>query len=390
MPQSLEMLDLRARLANLFPTGMKLGECHYKFRALGGGTIIHTIQNNTASIIILLCMQLIHAAPATAQDNLRLWDTDNISAHNCRNFAAAIGAEQFDQVIQGYKWPHASGGGAHYIEGNAKHLNAAAIGRANDKKFAARILSAARSNAFTKLDFEGPGGSSPAFVSAIIVKSTAYAVSYLRSKNALNQSELTEIDVWVRRLIKNSDNRPPGSGYYAHSLDHQAAIMLAQLMWGAAVEDAATFRKGQREVLKMLKRLKRNPYFVSDLRNNNEVMHHMVHAGMLLQLNRIKVFDIEYGKNTFNDAVSYHSKRVILNGTKKIKTQSDAIDPPRSIMRSQGFGTHLAWIPVYLSAQGASAASSAVKALSSELRKIDRKPYWGMQMGVHAGCLYGR
>lgn len=343
-------------------------------------------ENSSPTIFALvICVSgwLVQSGPSDAQESLRLWSTTYKSSSACRSHSAAIGPDRLSQTIQGHKWPHTSGMGIEYIDRNAKHLNAAALGRAKDSAFAARLLSAARSSAFTKLDFEGPGGSSPAFVSAIVVESTAYAVSYLRTRNALSGSDLKEIDAWVRKLMKNSGTR-------ANSLDHKAAIASSQLMWAAAVGNTSEFQKARRKLSSVFNKLRRNPYFVADLRNNNEVMHQMVHAGMVLRLNGLDAFNAKFGKHTFNDAIAHHAQQVRNNGSKQVKTKGDPTDQARSIMRSQGWGTHLAWIPVYLSAQPSGTAVPAVKALNSHLRRTDRKPYWGIQMGIHTGCLYGR
>lgn len=324
--------------------------------------VFRNIMLGIFALLACLSVPLIQAGPAHAQDNLRLWNTAYKSSSACRSHSAATGPDRLSQSIQGHKWPHTSGMGIEYIDRNAKHLNAAALGRANDSAFSARLLNAARSNAFTKLDFEGAGGSSPSFVSAIVVESTAYAVSYLRTRNTLSGSDLKEIDAWVRKLMKNSGKR-------AGSLDHKAAVASSQLMWAAAVGNTSEFQKARRKLSSVFTKLKRNPYFVADLRNNNEVMHHMVHAGMVLRLNGLDVFNAKFGKHTFNDAIAYHAQQVRSNGSKQIKTKGDPTDQARSIMRSQGWGTHLAWVPVYLSAQPYGTAVSAVKALNSDLRR---------------------
>jgi hypothetical protein len=339
----------------------------------------------TFTIAVLVCLTgwSVQGVSADAQTNLRLWNTSYKSPSACRSHLGAVGPDNLSQSIQGHRWPHTPGMGIEYIERNAKHLNAAALGRANDNAFAARLLTAARTNAFTKLDFEGAGGSSPAFVSAIVVASTAYAVSYLRSRDGLSISELKEIDTWVRKLMKNSRQR-------AGSQDHIAALAASQLLWAAAVGNTAEFHKARHKVSSVLNKLNRNPYFVEDLRNNNEVMQHMVHAGMVLRLNGLDVFNAKFGRHTFNDAIAYHAQQVIANGTKKVRTTGDPTDQARSILRAQGWGTHLAWIPVYLSAQPTGTAAPAVRALDAFLRRIDDKPYWGLQMGIHTGCLHGR
>ena len=50
----------------------------------------------------------------------------------------------------------------------------------------------------------------------------------------------------------------------------------------------------------------------------------------------------------------------------------------------------LRWIPVVLSTPGSDAARRDVLALDAALRRTDRNPYWGIQIGVHSGCLFGR
>jgi hypothetical protein len=205
----------------------------------------------------------------------------------------------------------------------------------------------------------------------------------LRTQNALAPNELKEIDAWIRKLMKNSKQR-------SNSLDHKAALGASQLMWAAAIGNTGEFGKARRQLNSIFGKLKRNPYFISDLRNNNETMHQMVHAGLVLRLNGIDVFNTKFGKYTFNDAVDYHAQQVLRNGTNKVTTAGDPTDQARSIMRSQGWGTHLGWIPVYLSAQPSGPAANAVRNLNAHLRRTDRKPYWGIQMAIHTGCLYGR
>ena len=125
------------------------------------------------------------------------------------------------------------------------------------------------------------------------------------------------------------------------------------------------------------------------MRSNNEVMHHMIYAAYILKLNGIDIFDRKFGSHTLNDAVAYHARAVIENGSKKTRTVNDPTDKPRSILRSHGFGTHIAWVPVYLAGVPSGSASEAVRALDNLLRRTDGRPYWGMQIGVHTGCLFG-
>lgn len=326
---------------------------------------------------------LMVSSPVRANSGLQLWTTAYRNTAACRSHSAPVGTETLSRSLQGHHYPHTPGMGIEFLDRTAKHLNAAVLGRANDRALADRLLSAARNEAFTRLDFQGPGGSSPAFVSAVVVESVAYSVSYLRSRNALTAGEVKEIDVWVRKLLRNAGQR-------ANSQDHKAVLGSSQLMWGAATGNVSDFNAGRRKLTGVLGKLRSSPYFVNDLRNNNEVMHHMVHAGMVLRLNGIDVFNAKFGKYTFTDAIAYHAVQVAQNGSGKVTTKGDAAEQARSIFRAQGWGTHLAWIPVYLSAQPSGSAASQVRALDAALRRVDRKPYWGLQMAVHTGCLYGR
>lgn len=334
-------------------------------------------------VIALICLIGVpFQGRVNAQPSLTLWTTSFANKGQCRGYSKAISPQVINKVIQGYKWPNTIGGGGEFIDQNTKHLNMSVSGPTNDKSLLSRLLGAARSDALTKLDFESPGGGSPAFVSAIVVKSVAYSVSYLRTRSAITPTEVEEIDKWIQKLMKNSRAGTP-------SMDHKAANAVAQIMWGAATNDGRLFKKGQSQLDWILRKLKRSAYFSDDIRNNNEVMHHVIHGSHVLWVNGINVFDKNYGKRTLHDATAYHANQVRQNGANPIKTSGDPSDLARSIMRAQGWGTHLAWIPIYLSLFRSSGASQEVKALDQALRTSDRKPYYGRQIGIHSGCLYG-
>uniref|UniRef100_UPI003565260F hypothetical protein n=1 Tax=Shimia sp. TaxID=1954381 RepID=UPI003565260F len=276
--------------------------------------------------------------PAQAQT---LWSTQHVRPSDCGRFSKTAGTAEFSTTLQGFKWPLQKGSGALFVWDTAAHLNAAAIGRAKEARLRERLLAAARSGAFTKLDFEGPGGSSPAFVSTTIIKSVAHSVDYLRGRNALSSQDVKEIGSWVGKLSKNSKVR-------ATSKDHRAAILVSQLMWTAATDDQKGFSRNLRQFDTYLRALRKAPYFTSDLRNNNEVMQHIVHGAAILHMNGVDRFSPKFGQYSLNDAVTYHANQVRANGTAKIGTAGDPHDQARSIMRADGHGTHLAWIPVFL------------------------------------------
>lgn len=322
--------------------------------------------------------------PGLAESNtLRLWSTAHVSESACLSHGGAYGPETHRKALQGFKYPYSRDSGIGFLDHTVQHINLAAIGRADDTKLRDRLLNAARGAAFSRLDFEGPGGSSPAFVSALIVRSVAYAVAYLRKNNALTSEQMKSIERWVKKLMRNSRAR-------AGSLDHKAAIAASNLTWAAAIGDTGEFKKARTRLNRILNKIKRKPYFVSNLRNNNEVMHHVTIAAHVLRLNGIDVFNRRFGMHSLNDAVAHHAREVVRAGAAKLKTVGDPADQARKILRAQGFGTHVAWVPVYLANVPSGGASRDVRALDAALRKSDRKPYWGMQIGIHSGCLFGR
>lgn len=136
--------------------------------------------------------------------------------------------------------------------------------------------------------------------------------------------------------------------------------------------------------------LARDGRFTSDLRNANEVLHHVVPAAAVLRLNGEDLVTRRYGDHTLRDAVATHARAVQAIGATPITTAGDPTDPARSIFRAQGQGTHLAWIPVYLALDPTSEASDEVRRLDRQLRQGDRTPYFSGQMSMHAGCLFGR
>ncbi len=329
--------------------------------------------------LAILCL----VGAATVAQAQQLWTDRYVSRAKCSGHAGAVGPERHSKAIQGHKWPHPRGSGIEFIDHNARGINAFAIGRGNTKAMRARLLNAAGTEAFTRLDFEGRGGSSPSFVSAIVVESVAYAVAQLRSSGAVSAGDLQAIDQWVQRLLRNSAKR-------AGSPDHKAAIATAHVLWGAAIADKRRFSKGYRQFQRVLRPLRSRPYFSAKVRVNNEVMHQVVHGAVVLRRNGVDLFTARNGKHTLHDAVAYHAQSVRSAGARKLRTSSGADDQARSIMRANGWGTHLAWIPLYLSHYPDAGAAGEVRSLNATLRRSDRTPYYGRQIGIHSDCLYGR
>ena len=155
-----------------------------------------------------MCALSAMALPGVAGGStLRLWSTDHVNESGCLSHAGAYGPEEHRRVLRGFKYPHSKDSGIGFVDHTVRHINMAAVGRADDMKLRDRILNAARGNAFSRLDFEGPGGPSPSFVSALIVRSVAYAVAYLRENDTLGSEQMKDIKRWVKKQARNSKAR---------------------------------------------------------------------------------------------------------------------------------------------------------------------------------------
>lgn len=314
--------------------------------------------------------------------DLRLWTTQYASAGKCRAFSSATGPEATSKSITGYDYPIPRASGAEFIDRTILHLNAAAAGRGNPEKLRARLLAAAQSDAFTRLDFGARGGSSPSFVTSVMVRTIAYSVSYLRSRNALSAQDLKIIDSWVSKLMRNMGSR-------ANSLDHKASVGAAQMAWGAATGNASLYKKGQGRVMSVMGKLRSSPAFDKKVRVNTEILPIVLMAGHIAMVNGSNLFGTKIGNTTLHDAVAHHANWVSQTGTAKVKTEMIHDTVARSIMRSHGWGTHQAWIPLYLAHFPKSHAAPQVRQLHSQVKRAQNIPYYGMNMGLHAACYFG-
>ena len=319
---------------------------------------------------------------ATAEPTIKLWPEGTISGL-CANHSRAYGVEPTNQVVFGHKWPHVKGGGIEFIDHSVALLNAAARGQSVAPNIKARLLAAARGGAFTKPDWEERGGSSPTFVSAVIVKTVSFSVAHLRLKGALTAEETREIQSWVNKLKRNMKKK-------AGTKDHKAANIVAELLWAAAIDDMSGFTKASKSYSRFLEMLRYDPFFSDDVRNNNEILHHLVLGAAILGMNGIDLTQKKIGKFSFDDAIAYHAQNVIENGAKKVKTSGDPTDDARSIFRAEGWGTHLAWIPIYRTIAKSSLGGVKTRELEKSLRRVDGKLFWGIQIGIHSSCMFGR
>ncbi len=338
-------------------------------------------------IISILALAILSFTPlggATSAEaaGYKLWTRGFASSGKCRAFSGKTGPEQFSTSVEGYSYPIPKRSGAEFIERTIRHLNSAAAGGANDKVLLARLLAAANSNAYTKLDFGAKGGSSPSFVTSVMVRTIAHAVSYLRTRNAISSADLKIIDQWVRKLLKNS-------GIRAGSVDHKASVAVAQISWGAATGNASLFKSGQSKLNNVMGKIRSKPQFDSKVRVNTEVLPIVLMGAHILRLNGIDMFSRKYGKYTLHDVVAHHAAWVSRTGTTKVKTEEISDKVARSIMKSEGWGTHQAWIPLYLAHFPKSHAAGAVRKLHAQVKRAQNIAYYGRNMGVHSACYFG-
>ena len=307
---------------------------------------------------------------------------------------------EFDQIAFGYRWPNLMNGASKFNADNLNMLNhiiqltASPNGDSYAKEKASkaaellkqRVLNAAKENAFTRVKWDKKVGSSPSFVTAVTVKTTAFVIAGLESMGLLSEKEFNQVDDWVLKLIKNMPKTKTKDGNL--SPDHMVAVFSAHILYGAATKNDDLFNIGKTEFEAYLK--KRPISGIGDkIRNDNEVMHHAIIAAEILELNGVSAYDFQLKDGTFAEAVSQHAANILNLGSAKVKTQGDLKDKARNILRKTGFGTHVAWIPIYLSRYKNTPSAQSVQTLHEALRRIDPKPYFGLQIGLHTGCYFG-
>ena len=309
----------------------------------------------------------------------------------------------FDKTVKGYKYPMRKKGASKFMTDNLNLVNIIIWyggKKPEDEKsknrlenaiktLKLRVLNAAKKNAFTKVSW-GKGGSSPAFVTAVNVKSMAFVMSALESMGALSENEFSILDAWVYKMILNMA-KTKCSGNCDLSPDSMVSVFSANILYGAATKNRELFELGKKEFENYLS--KRNISKVGEgIRNTNEVMHHAIIASDVLAKNDVNAFNWQLKDGTFNDAIIEHARNVISLGSKPVKTSGDKHDKARSIFKKQAFGTHLAWIPIYLSRKKDLENSNVVEELDKKLTSssLYDKPYFGLQVGVSSGCFYGK
>lgn len=317
-------------------------------------------------------------------ESLILWDKSSNETKWCTpNFSPSV--QKYSSVVKRYKYPYPENGFETFLIENAYTINSA-INNAEQFDFSkhkAQILELAKTNSFSKLDWAGRGAS-PAFATAIVIKSVAYSYALIDEYDKFTDKEAQIVRDWVLGIEKNIHKR-------ADSLDHEIAIATTHILWGAASKDDTFFKEGQKKMMSFLKKTKKNGKIADDVRNNNEIMHHLVQGAEVLELNGVKIYSEVFNGLSLHKIVESHAKNVLATGNKKTKTSGDKYDPARSIMRSQGYGTHIAWIPIYLKRFIGDKSSDAVIELRQALREKyrDRKPFFGQQIAINTSCYYG-
>ena len=317
-------------------------------------------------------------------ESLILWDKSSNDTKWCNpKFSPSI--QKYSTVVKRYKYPYPENGFEIFLVENASTINFAI---SNPKQFdfkthKAQILELAKSNSFSTLDWAGRGAS-PAFATAIVIKSVAYSYSLIDEYEKFSEKEAKIIRDWVTGIEKNIHKKE-------NSLDHKIAIATTHILWGAASKDKTFFKKGQKGMMSFLKKTQKNGRIADDVRNNNEIMHHLVQGAEVLELNGVKIYSEVFNGLSLHKIVESHAKNVLATGNKKTKTSGDKYDPARSIMRSQGYGTHIAWVPIYLNRFMSHNSSNAVIELRQALREKyrDRKPFFGQQIAINTSCYYG-
>lgn len=344
--------------------------------------MMSTFFKNNLTFLLFLCIPTF----AYADDqSVRLWNTEYKNTAVCSYKYgrpwAPIAPKNYETEIRGYKWPHAEGSAQQYVDFMQRDLNVAAVNASADQRIKQRLLKASGANSFSKLNFEQPGGPSPSFASALVALTSSFALDYLLEKGALNQNEFKIVTSWIKNLLRNSTKR-------SFSEDHRMQILTARLAYAVAINDTSGFRKQVSELEKKIKKLNQ-PYFVPDVRNNNEIIQHVVIASHIAEQNGIRVFHARFGRFSLAEVIAAHAVAMRGIKDKKIKTASDENEIARSIFRPQGNGAHLAWIPVFMAYSRQTSQGKEVEALHRDLRRSSGNPYWGLAMGIHSGCMFG-
>ena len=343
---------------------------------------------------ILICFP---AQSIEITKDLKLLDLSKVNEESCRY--AGRGAlsmnNQFSEFVQGYKEPLPVDGASAFIEDNVAYLNNAFAGYGSDKEdniFKKRIIDLVNSKSFKKIDWQEKGGSSPSFVTTLIIKSLAYSTAYLKSKNKLSDSEISQISNYINEIDKNtfltSTGRYTSKEGGNVAIDQRFSRGTNLMLYGAAINDKDLFTKGYSRYLKELKTLDKRKVFSKNLRHNNETLHHVIQGAEVLRINEFNVYDMKFKKGTLRSQMEIHAKNLIKNNNKEVKTSGDRTAKAISIIRTRGYGAHVAWIPFYLNdPKNKTENIEKVHEIASGFSLDD---YYGGQLAIQSSCIYGK
>ena len=317
---------------------------------------------------------------------LKLLDFSNADLFICSQYQARPMKISTQKYVTRYRYPYKEGNFELFLDGLAKQINWYVIELSKDKRdmgllseMKENLIQAANSKAFTRLDWTGKGGG-PQFATSLLIKSISYIYAILDAEKQLDDDDKTLLRSWVAKMLPNRLKK-------VNSVDTEFAGDLALIYWGAATKDNGYYQEGKKKFYRRIaKRIKSNATFAKSARHNNEVVHQLIPGAEILALNGEDVFDQKFTGFSILDVVYTHSEWVFNDGSEKMKTEGDMHDKARAIMKSQGFGTHLAWIPVHLSRFK---NSKSVLDLRKKLRSADFKPFYGKHLSIHTGCVYG-
>ena len=321
---------------------------------------------------------------------LKLLDFSNADLHVCGQYQATPTTISTQKSVTRYRSPYKEGNFELFMDGLAKQINWYVVQQATDKQNIAllsvmrdNLIQAANANAFTQLDWTGKGAG-PQFATSLLIKSISYIYAILDSEKQLNDEDKTVLRSWVAKMLPNRLKKVrPGN----KNLDTRFAGDNALIYWGAATKDNAYYQEGKAKFYQRIERwIKSDATFAKSVRHNNEIAHQLIPGAELLALNGENIFERRFKEISVLDFVNTHSEWAFSEGSRKMKTEGDLNDKARAIMRSQGFGTHLAWIPVHLSRFK---NSQSVLDLRTKLRSSDVKSFYGKHLSIHTGCIYG-
>jgi hypothetical protein len=335
---------------------------------------------------------LAYTQPKIRDKSLELWAPKPNKEVCYSNSYADLNSAQlndFNRNIYGYSFPEAKDSVATFIRDNNLILNRLIYETLDSKETSKtltvlhkRLINAAKEDAFTNSVKRANTGSNPNFMKAILVKNIAFVVSALNKNNFLKEADFLTIENWVLKLMQGMSN--PYS-----SIDHDAAICSTEILWGAASNNRQMFDNGIIKLKKLISDYYDNLEIGRGLRNNNEVMHHLILSVHAAKTNGINGYVWKIGNNDLTTAILQHSQRVLENGTKAITTSGDPSDDARSIFKKKGIGTHLAWIPIVLHDNPDDNLQKKVLQLHNKLNEVDSSSYAGLQIGIHTGCYFG-